>query len=472
MSSALKCPNPSCPYLFDPSRVPAGVILTCPRCAMRFTLGTPTAATNSPAPGPTTPPQVPSELTFETAPTRPPRPPAANGQPPTAMTDADADEAEAIDRAGRRQTITLAVIVAVLLAGAGLAIYFQATSDPGPVHGRGGTEMPDFNFSFDPPGSAWSADDEMKVKLGAPVKLVYHRLDPDAYIAVGARDYDTRQPRAGELQDGLMGPLRKLFENVRVEADVPKAKWLGQDARAFQFRAQSREGNVGGVCHAVSYKGIAYWAICWCGENDVEAVLPQFEAAREKFHLMDRREKWQPREGTTRDFRGEKADYRLTDAEGVWQAADTRAEDEDPQADLYLKAKLKRRGQDFANEAELLVFVVDGGGGDPLQDARKYVEARRTAEIRRANAEFTPTFKELTGDPDGPPSPNAGEPHSPVVRLQSTVPGASNQSRLIVVSGTRVGGKLVVVQAWCEWAERPAFETVFMQMAGSLRPGK
>jgi len=34
MSTALKCPNPSCPYLFDPSRVPAGVVLTCPRCGI------------------------------------------------------------------------------------------------------------------------------------------------------------------------------------------------------------------------------------------------------------------------------------------------------------------------------------------------------------------------------------------------------------------------------------------------------
>ena len=39
MANALKCPNPSCPYLFDPTGVPAGVVLTCPRCGMRFTLG-------------------------------------------------------------------------------------------------------------------------------------------------------------------------------------------------------------------------------------------------------------------------------------------------------------------------------------------------------------------------------------------------------------------------------------------------
>src|SRR5205809_249367 len=44
MATALKCPNPSCPFLFDPSQVPPGAVLTCPRCTMRFTLGaSPTA---------------------------------------------------------------------------------------------------------------------------------------------------------------------------------------------------------------------------------------------------------------------------------------------------------------------------------------------------------------------------------------------------------------------------------------------
>ena len=48
----------------------------------------------------------------------------------------------------------------------------------------------------DPPGAPWSLDDEMRVKLGTPVRLVYRRLDPDAYMAFGARDYETRNPRA------------------------------------------------------------------------------------------------------------------------------------------------------------------------------------------------------------------------------------------------------------------------------------
>src|SRR5205823_3358296 len=61
----LKCPNPSCPYVFDPAHVPAGVVLSCPRCAMRFTLGSPTPPA-PPASHPTLP--FPGPVT-ESAPT-------------------------------------------------------------------------------------------------------------------------------------------------------------------------------------------------------------------------------------------------------------------------------------------------------------------------------------------------------------------------------------------------------------------
>jgi hypothetical protein len=454
MSSALKCPNPSCSYLFDPSRVPTGVVLACPLCGMRFTLG---AGNQVP----------PTELAFGNA-TAPPKRTSVPAAVPAAGGETGYEEPP--DRAGRRQTIVLATIVSVLLAGAALAIYFKVTSDPS--SSRASAELGELNLAFDPPGAPWSPDDAMRARLGTPVRLVYRRADPEAYVAICARDYETRPPRASELRDGLTGPLQKVCENLRVEAELPDATWLGRPARAFRFRAQSRDGNVGGVCHAVGYKGVAYWSVCWCGENDVEALLPEFEAVRERFRLLSHREGWQPKEGTTTEFRGEKADYRLTDTEGVWKPAETKPEEEDAQADLYLRAKIKRRGNDFPDESELLVYVVDGGGGDPLQDARKVVEEKRTAEIRRANDAFTPAFKELTGDPDGEPSPNAGEPNAPVVRLHGTVPGASGQSRLTVVSGIRVNDKLVVVHAWCDWSQRPAFETAFMQIAGSLRPGR
>jgi hypothetical protein len=60
MSTTLKCPNPSCPYPFDPTRIPPGAVITCPRCGMRFTLGQPAPGQAGSPVGPTAPGRLPT----------------------------------------------------------------------------------------------------------------------------------------------------------------------------------------------------------------------------------------------------------------------------------------------------------------------------------------------------------------------------------------------------------------------------
>src|SRR5205807_9038038 len=75
MANALKCPNPSCPYLFDPTGVPAGVVLACPRCGMRFTVG---PAVTAPTPSPVAPPPA-APAAPQTREPHPAAPPAKRG---------------------------------------------------------------------------------------------------------------------------------------------------------------------------------------------------------------------------------------------------------------------------------------------------------------------------------------------------------------------------------------------------------
>ena len=86
-----------------------------------------------------------------------------------------------------------------------------------------------------------------------------------------------------------------------------------------------------------------------------------------------------------------------------------------------------------------------------------------------------PTFTELTGEIQGDQSGGPKGP-TPVVRLESRVIDpttkkvlAASESRLIVVSGVRVGDKTVVLHCWCELAKREVFESRFVQIASSLR---
>lgn len=85
--AALKCPNPSCPFLFDPTQVPPGAVLTCPRCGMRFTLGPTTFQPPAPPIADAIPDAQPvfDEPAAPVAAAEPVQPPAAPPQPGGAL---------------------------------------------------------------------------------------------------------------------------------------------------------------------------------------------------------------------------------------------------------------------------------------------------------------------------------------------------------------------------------------------------
>lgn len=452
MANALKCPNPTCPYLFDPSRVPAGAILTCPRCGMRFTLGPPVPQ-SGPIPNPARTTQAPANPHLTEPPAnRPVRRQTMAGRASSSF-----------------QTFAFYGIGAVLLAGVATAIYFKVFRTPTRANDTS-NRLPEFNLTFEPPPAPWVRDEEMRVKIGTPYFLVYRRADPEAYMAFGAKDYETRPARPSELREGLTSSLARLFDNVQLE-EVTGAKWLGQPAVGLGFRAQRRggEGNVAGECHAVGYKGVGYWTICWAGERDVRDQSAAFEATRGQFQLIGPRDDWKAKESPVLPYRGDRFDYQLIDSEGVWKAADRKPELEDPKADLFLVTRSKKKGSDFAEEGALLVCVLDSNGGDPLAQGRKYVEDEMNKD---AEARGTNTFQVLTGPAEGDPASGTVEATAPVVRLRSKNDRSAGYSWLIVVSAIKLDDKLVVAHARCPWPQRAAFETKFVQITSSLRPGK
>ena len=446
--NALKCPNSACPYLFDPSGVPAGVVLTCPRCGMRFTLGPPPAGGSPP------PPAVPSaDLDFgapgEIARPRREAPTAAGGS-------------------GARTTIALVVVGVALLLGVGATIYFRLArpdrrTDPG---GAGGTVLPDLGLAVDPPGDGWVADDDLRAKLGPPFVLAYRKGDPaapaesDPCLAFAAKDYVGREPRPAELRDGLTRPLGAVLEDIS-PTDLPGQTWLGRPAAAVEFRARLKGDGptVAGQAVAVGHKGVGYWAVGWAAEADAAGLAPAMAAARGKARLLDGREKWAPKEAAVRVFAGRKAAYELADTEGVWAESDV--PDPDPLADLVLVSKERQKGRDIAAEGTAVVLVLDNLADEPTAVARKAVEAHRVAEL--ANPARAITFTELPDTPESVP---------PVVRLQSKVADDKNQTRLHAVSAVRVGDRVVVVNAWCYWSDKGALEDRLVRLAASLREKK
>jgi hypothetical protein len=501
MSNLLKCPNPSCPYVFDPSQVPVGVVLSCPRCAMQFTLGPPPPGAAPPAPysGPAgaggPPPQ--------SAPP-PARPPRKRSAPPPdeeefeaigrrAVEERDPDERLPARGTNKLQVFILAGVAAVLMAATVFVIVYKVMHRRGGDAGdasRTGPEAPlrldELNVSVAPP-AGWSRDDTWRAKFDAPYVLAFKRENPEAYVAFGARKAPAgRAPKPSDMAADLIRPFAKLFvrnsedDTLRREPPVA-ATWLGEPISAsdkypngFKFRGQSSDGlSWAGEAYTVAHKGIAYYWLGWCLESEYDGLKDEFARFQGQVQLLGGRAGWKETQANVADFRGDKVSYTISDADEVWTEM-PRAELEtfkalDPNLERRLKINQtpKRDRRALPDQAELNVYVLDGGG-DPLTAARKYVEDKETARIK-TGGDFTHTFEELTDQELGDPVPYSGPAAAPTVRLKSTVKESPNSNRLFVVSAAQIGDKVVVVECWCEYGKRSVFESRFLQIAKSLR---
>ncbi len=454
---ALKCPNPSCSFLFDPTRVPAGAVLTCPQCRMRFTLGLSPAAP---------PPAADAGMVFEDAPpTRIDSPGRAAAAPPRRRSEGGFPVL--LTLAG---VLLLFGVIAALLVGAMIA-------KRGLTHGEGGGPaellVPDKNFAYRLPDPPWVKDPATQNDLGVHA-FALRRTEPDAWVALEVSDFGNQTPTDAELTEKMTDQLRRVFVNLPDNPPLEPATWAGHDAKRCQFRAEHKASGTicVGECYLLGYKGLGYWFYAWAAERDAAAVAEELEDLRGRFRILDERKDWSGRTGTEITFTGESgaARYKLTSHESIWTKPPGLAPtDEDPKADLLLKAELKgRQKRDFPPRAMLVVLVLKEDG-DPAEVAGKYVRKRHSPDPEV----FGPTrITELTGDPAGDAAPGPEGGGTLAVRLQVS-PGGENASKsaekLVVYSAIRSGDAVVVAEGSCPWTQRAALERRLIRLVGSLR---
>ncbi len=435
---ALKCPNPSCPFLFDPTQVPAGAVLTCPRCSMRFTLG--------PSPGASPPPPVP-------APTQ------------------DADEvADTPTRHGRRRegfpilmTVGGVLLMFGLIAG---AIYVALLAKRSGIHAeRGPTSneivVAEKNFAYHFPGPPWVQDQETRNALNVHAFALKRAEPPEAWAALEVSDFGDQPPTEAELQARASDQLRRVFLNLPDELPLEPAKWAGRDAKKCQFRGERKGAGVvcSGECYFLAYRGIAYWFYTWSAEKDAVEVADQFADLRGRFRVLDGRQgdSTKPPE-TEVVFHGTTTNYKLSSPERIWKQPEGLAPtDENPKADLLLQAELPgRQKRDFPPRATLVVIVLKGGG-DPAEAGGKYVRQRHTPDPEV----FGPTkITEVTGDakpPDG----------ASVTQLRVTTGGANasrSAEKFVAYSAIKVGEDVVIAEGSCPWPERVLWESRLVRL--------
>ncbi len=484
-------------------------MLACPRCGMRFTLGLPSAA---PPPGqstgtvgpqgtvagmPVPPPTIPNMPGITTTtPGYSARPtgyqslaaPFVPGTNSTyATTGGIAAETSRIDgleeprspvRTTRLQTFLLVCVTAVAVTSAAIIVWYKINQRETESNATA-NKYKELNFEFEPPTSPWVLDSDLRNELGSPFILVYKRDNPDACMAIGVKDYDPRSPRESELQKGLMQALEKILDMATFRPDPSQMRdpWMGQEVKGFKFHAQLKDGTtVDGEACRIAYNGIGYWFLSWTGENNIyEEMKHEFAETRRHCKLLDFRKDWRERQSAIVPFKGDRVDYTIFDAEGIWEDdkdSDLKYEGEGADKVLRIKKGLKRgKKNDEIQDSKLVVYVLSRSG-DPLEVARDHVTGLRQEEIKKGGADYKIDFTEITVPPEGDPIPN---PHditpAPILRLKSVVKGAANQNRLHVISAAKIEEKIVVVHAYTSLENKEILESLLIQIAGSLHDG-
>jgi hypothetical protein len=440
---------------------------------MRFTLGAPGAgggAANHPAaPGhppagyPPAPAPNPAEAAF------------GEMTPDTAR--ADGEEGPRLPvRESKLQTILLGAVGAIALTAAGIAVWYKLTHKDAEPPPAGGDALlyKSVNLSLEPPARPWVSDSDTKSKLDAPFLQVYKRENPEAFMAFAAREFKG-EPRPGELRAVLDQALAKIISGRPKEYDDIEKTWMGRDVTGFKFTGLLKGeegGSVEGEAMAVSYKGVGYWFLAWTGPNEIYAEQKQaFAVGRAGCKLLDLREKWKPSAAAAVAYSNPTVGYTILDSEDVWDPIYDEADvkGQDPKADKYLAIYANRTKRNKEFHAQLVVAILEGGGDNPLNDARAQAEAHANA---LAELQGKYTFQVVT-DPTGGEPTNPAEKHTTALRLKATnTKNPVENVKLYVVSGVRVGDKTVALYAWCEWRDRERLDTKLLQIAESLKADK
>ncbi len=449
---ALKCPNPSCPFLFDPTQVPPGAVLTCPRCGMRFTLG--------PSPGHAPPAAPPGDAA-----------PVFEDPAPTPAVPSRAPRRRSEGAFPILATIGGVLLVLGLIAGAVVvAAWVKTRGDGGDggdvVAGTGELRVEDKNFAYRMPGPPWERDAATQNDLGVHAFALHRTGEPEAWAALEVKDYDRQTPPEEELKDRMSKQLHRVFNNLPEELPLEPATWAGHEAKKCQFRGEQKgTGAVcAGECYVLGYKGLGYWFYTWSAERDAPAVAGEFDDLRGRFRTLDERKNWSGqavgKEVVWPSPLG-KHPYRLRDKDGIWKRPDgLDPTDEDPKADLVLRAKL---GQgDFVPQATVVVLVLSEPG-DAAEVGREYVRKRNSPDP----AVFGPTkITELPGAEGGA---------IPTTRLQVSRGGenaSKSADKFVVCAAIKVGDEVIVAEGSCEWAKRNLWEQRLAQFVGSLQPAE
>lgn len=442
MASPLKCPSPACPFQFDPSQVPAGAVISCPRCGLRFTLD-PTA------------PSFPSDP-FENASDEPPR----RIQP---RRKANSGSLKGI-------LVTAAAIFGVLLIVLGigwLAITLSRNKASSTAETESEIKYPDLNLVFKKPApdSGWTKHDSTRLSFNAALFGYVKGGDehaPTASIVGDARTY-SYAVRPTDLRERVTQLLNKEFDNVTESEEAREDTLCGQSATRLLYRATNKKTGDAVLLevHTLASKTLAVWVFAWAAEREFAGYASAFQSVRSGLQLVKTTAPSVEVPTFTKTHRSKSGIFTIQDSDGLWAVKEP-ATSLDLAGTLWLRGTPKSVGGKKPSSVDLVVVEVEPKG-DANQQALELV--------KQSLPDGESTIEELTAEPTGDVATGDVKPITPVTRLKVKYKGAeSSVNKLVVFSTVESQGKVIVAYATCQWKDQGYWEQRLMQIVGSLTP--
>ncbi len=471
MAAPLKCPNPVCPFLFDPAQVPPGAVIACPRCGLRFNLG-PTPPVYPGYAAPAAPPEPVSEFSADLfASSADGSVEVAGKRAASQQSSVNADEAlpRSKGKYGSLKSILVAVGIVGLLGAVGLGFVFLSLYKKANLtREESDTEIkyPDLNLQFKKPGSelGWTKHDSTRNDFKAAL-FGYVKGDenaPGAWIVGDAKRLDHAAGPA-DLRERATELLNGRFDNVTEADDARDDQLCGRAATRFLFRASDKKTgeNIVVEIHALANKAIGIWVFSWALERDFAGLAGDFQNIRSGLQIAEASDINSEVSVSAKPYRSKSGLFTVKDQDGLWAKKEPPASI-DTDGTLWLHGTPKVGGKSKTSTAELVVVEIDPSG-DPKEQA--------TELVKKSLPAGESVIEELTGEPTGDPPAGELNPGFPVTRLKVRYKNAvGSVNKLLVYASVESGKKLIVAYAYCELKDRPYWEQRLMQIVGSLTP--
>ncbi len=480
------CPNASCTYQFDHQLLPPAAIVTCPLCMHRFTYRVeqffPELAANQgiqDASSAKSTGKVDQELSFDVL-----------------LANPEESDQPVMDRVVRRgiQKPEKSYLTYVMVGFFGVALLLMIvlllrnskTSYFGgaPINNK----YPVFNFLFDLKTREWESDDSIRGKEGGVNVNTFSlkNKNQDAWTAMYAEDFSTRNPRPQELQYRVMERLRGYFRGLETQ-EIPDITWAGQKAKAMQFSGSVDGKAMRGTVYQMIFKGIGYIFFEWASEDLYAGMSTEFAKVRESFSLGNYRDDWKEKQSNRLVFSPADAAYQVIDEDGVWIAAVIGVENPNPgrKKQLYTDPKEEDKRATMIFEGEnprpktktqrgILAKTAHGivvelsESGDPIKAAKNFAISRfkKLYSAGMEKGEVTISLEEVEKSPSETALPSEG---TPIARFLVKNSIDKSQRNYVVVSALPVDNKIVVLMLDCTWADAEVMEPFMIHFAETLQ---